>query len=97
MTVMTAHARLRIDERGISPVDIETVLTWGRELPVGGGARSVTLSRHAAAELAAEGTPRSQINALRRMAVVVAADGDVMTALWMWRSKRSRRYRRGIR
>jgi hypothetical protein len=97
MRGLTAHAQLRMAERGISAADIETILTWGSEVPVGSGAWGVTLSRRAAFELAAEGARPSHVDALRRMAVVVAADGDVMTVMRMWRSEQSRRYRRGIR
>ncbi len=97
MTKMTTHAQLRAQGRGISPADIEAVLAWGCEVPVGGGAWGVTLSRRTAAEMAAEGAPRAWIDTLQRVAVVVAQDDAVVTVMRMGRPDRARRYRRGVK
>lgn len=94
---MTAHAQLRMQGRGISVADIETVLAWGNKVPVGGGAWGVTLSRRTAAEMVAEGVPRAWIDTLRRVAVVVAEDDAVVTVMRMGRPDRARRYRRGTK
>lgn len=94
--VMSRHAERRAQQRGISRDEIEALVSWGRPVPVGGGASSYTLTRAMAAGLAAEGVPAAAIERLPLRVVVVAGDGRVVTVAVLRRSGRGqRRYRHG--
>ena len=96
--VLTGHAQVRMAGRGISVRKIEAVLAWGRDVPVGSGASSITLPRDAAAEMVREGFSPKFVDTLRRVAVVVGGGEVVVTAMLLSNSNRSRRrYLRGGR
>lgn len=63
------------------------------EVPVGAGCVSVTLTKAAAEEARADGYPPALIDHLRRRAMVVAGNGDLVTLLFP-HGRRGRRYRR---
>ena len=94
----TKHGLARAQQRGIKPDLIETLLGWGDEVPVGGGAVSIALGSTGAEELLAEGVLPARVDRLRDLAVVVSRDGDIVTCMVLRKSGRGkRRYRHGLK
>lgn len=94
----TKHLERRLRQRGVKDKTYSTILEWADvEAPVGGGDVSLTLSKDAIEELAAEGVPVARRDKLKRLAVVVTTDGVVKTCMVIRKSGRNRRrYRRGV-
>lgn len=92
----TRHQERRLRQRGVDNETFAMIVEWAdREVPVGGGAVSLTMSRGAINEMAVEGVRVPSCDKLSRLAVVVSSDGTVKTVLVMRKSGRSaRRYRR---
>ena len=91
---LSAHGRARARHRGTTPRMVATLAALADQaVPVGRGCVSVTLSRGAAEEAQAEGCPPALLDRLRRRAMVIADNGDLVTLLIPHR-RRGRRYRR---
>ncbi|MCG7354509.1 hypothetical protein ACX4M5_10640 [Roseomonas mucosa] len=91
---LSAHGRARARHRGTTQSMMAALAALADlDVPVGGGCVSVTLSRTAAEEAQAEGCPPALLDRLRRRAMVVADNGDLVTLLIPHR-RRGRRYRR---
>jgi hypothetical protein len=91
------HLRKRCQQRGVPKRDLNILLDWAdRVVPVGGGRVVITLTRQAAILLLAKGTAASLIDRARKRALVVNADGDVITVV-VPSGRRGRRYRRDAR
>ena len=77
---LSRHAALRSQQRGIPPRAIEALLDFGTEHHDHHGAVVLLLDRAATARLTrSEGIRGSDLDALRGLYAVVAADGQVRT------------------
>jgi hypothetical protein len=89
------HLHMRCQQRGVSRGDLEALLDAADHLvPVGRGCMAMTLSRHAAAALQADGVAVAVLDRARRRAVVIDDDGAPVTVLVPSR-RHGRRYRNG--
>lgn len=89
------HLRTRCQQRGVPRRDLQALLDGADHLvPVGRNCVAMTLSRHGAAALQAEGTAVADLDRVRRRAVVVDGDGTPITLLIPSR-RRGRPYRHG--
>jgi hypothetical protein len=92
----TSHARDRCRSRGIAPRLINAILTHADiESPVGSGCECLMLSRRRLCELRDGTLSASDRERLANVAVIVAGDGAIITAMHLDRL-RSRRYRHGF-
>ena len=90
---VTKHASRRLQQRGIPGTRLERHIQFAdRVVPVGDGSICLTVSREGLADLAAEGVNRQELERLRRLAVVIAADEAVRTVMHL-HARRGRRYR----
>jgi Domain of unknown function (DUF4258) len=88
--IVSRHARARMQQRGIVHSAIDYLLEFGREHHDHHGAVVVILDRAATERIARSGMARgNQLDALRGLYAVVAADGCVRTV-----GHRTRRLRR---
>ncbi|MCZ6623143.1 MAG: hypothetical protein O7B35_02715 [Deltaproteobacteria bacterium] len=91
---LSHHATKHCRERSIPDHAVDLVLAhadiW---CPVGGGATSECISKSIAAELIAEGHAPDDVARAARIAVVVNANGHVITALRPKPGIRGHRYR----
>jgi hypothetical protein len=91
---LSAHGRTRARQRGMTLRMMAAMAALAdHAVPVGGGCVSLTLSRAAAEEARAEGFAPALLDHLRRRAMVVADNGELVTLLIPDR-QRGRRYRR---
>lgn len=94
-TDLSKHATIRCRNRGIPDRILSLVLAHADKLsPVGGGATSERISKSMAAALIADGHVPDDIGRATRLAVVVNADGRVITVIRPKSGGRGRRYRR---
>lgn len=92
---LSAHGRTRCRQRGTNHRLLEVVRDWADlEVPVGGGARALSVSDAAAAEMRAEGCPSDLVERAKRRTLVQHA-GLVVTVI-AGRERRGRHYRRRI-
>jgi hypothetical protein len=92
---LSAHAKRRIQQRGIPVAVLELVLAeHDRCTPVGDGCSSIWLSRQEADRLRTR-YPNQLVDAATRHAVISNKDGQLVTVLKIARGKRGRWYRRG--
>ena len=78
--VVSRHARARMQQRGIARSAVECLLDFGREHHDHRGAVVSMLDRAALPRMARTGAVRrEQVDALRGLYAVVAADGSVCT------------------
>ena len=92
----TSHARDRCRSRGIAPRLVDAILAHADiENPVGSGCECLMLSRRRLCELRDGTLSASDRERLANVAVIVAGDGAIITAMHLDRL-RSRRYRHGI-
>jgi hypothetical protein len=74
--------------------DLELLFDEGdRDVPVGDGRVSITLTRRAAAALRAEGIAAAVLDRARRRAIIIDQNGNAITIVIPSR-RRGRRYRR---
>ena len=93
--ILNRHLGTRRQQRGITKQEFNALLDAAdRLVSVGHGCVAMTLSRHAAAALQAEGTAVGSLERVRRRAVVIAGDGTPITVL-IPTGRRGRRYRHG--
>lgn len=86
------HAAARIRQRGIRTGALDLVLRLGdRDRPVGGGCTAVSISRRRLGALRAGGWPPHLLDQAKRLTVVEADDGAVVTVLHR-RGRAGRRY-----
>ncbi|WP_431855328.1 hypothetical protein [Azospirillum sp.] len=79
---VTKHASRRLQQRGVPGPRLERHIEFAdRVVPVGDGSVCLTVSREGLAELVAAGVNRQELERLRRLAVVIAADGAVRTVM----------------
>ncbi len=80
MGLLTAHARARMQQRGISAATLETLLAYGREIHVDGGRDLVFFDKRARARLA-KANPAALAEAERicNSYAILGADGMVIT------------------
>lgn len=78
---MTAHARARMQQRGIAPEALEHLLAFGREAHDHRGAVLVYFDKAARRRLAREAgdEARSLLPRLRRLYAVLSGQGEVVT------------------
>jgi hypothetical protein len=78
---MTAHARARMQQRGIAPDALEHLLAFGREAHDHRGAVLVYFDKAARRRLAREAgeEARSLLPRVRRLYAVLSAHGEVVT------------------
>lgn len=80
--VCSQHARLRMCQRSISKEELELVLRHGESVrDVGDGCLEVSISRRQWAELRLSGLSASRLDSLKRIVVVIASDGTIVTAM----------------
>ena len=92
-----SHLRKRCQQRGTRTDVINVLLSRGdRVVAVGGGRKSITLTRREAARLRAEGFAAGVLDRARRRAVVLDENGDAITVVIPC-GRRGRHYRRGVR
>lgn len=94
---LTNHASMRMQQRGIRHQDVAAVFVHGDQTKaVGGSAVAISLTRHAAAELAADGHFPSGVAARLTKLTLIADEekGTVITVLWR-HGQNGRRYTRG--
>jgi hypothetical protein len=88
------HLRERCQQRGVRKHDLGLLLEEAdREVPVGDGRVSLTLTRRAAAMLRAEGVVTAVVERTRRRALIIDRDGNAITIVVPSR-RRGRHYRR---
>jgi hypothetical protein len=94
---MTAHARIRCQQRGTPNRLLATLLDHhDRAVPVGRGCWALSLTRNAMSELRARGLHADLVRRLARRVVVEGEDGSVVTLLAAT-GRAGRRYRRVLR
>jgi hypothetical protein len=90
------HVRRRCQQRGVRKHDL-MLLHWAdRVVPVGGGRWAITLTRREAAVLRTRGIPAGVVDRIRKRALVVDTDGDMITVVVPSR-RRGLHYRRDAR
>ena len=90
---ITGHAKLRCQQRGISPSTIRLLLQHGDVItPVGGGRRAITVSRLERAAMANEGVCPQTLDRIRKLCLIEEGQRiiTVMVAT-------QRRYRHGVK
>jgi Domain of unknown function (DUF4258) len=65
-SILTPHARARMQQRGIRPEMLEALLDYGREVHVAGGRDLVFFDKRALARLAKAGFSGGQTEQLRK-------------------------------
>jgi hypothetical protein len=94
---MVRHLRKRCQQRGTRTDVINLLLSRGdRIVAVGGGRKSITLTRREAGRLRAEGFAAGVLDRVRKRAVVIDENGDAITVV-IPSGRRGRHYRRGVR
>ena len=79
-SILTSHARTRMQQRGIRPEMVEALLDYGREVHVAGGRDLVFFDKRARARLAKAGLVRdAQTDRLCKSYAVLSSDGLVLT------------------
>lgn len=79
-SILTLHARARMQQRGIRPEMLEALLDYGREVHVAGGGEVVFFDKRARARLAKAGLVRdAQADRLCKSYAVLSSDGIVIT------------------
>ncbi len=90
---LSGHARTRCQQRGITRPALELLMDEADHfVPVGSGCVALTLSRAKRRTLRQRGIGATDIDRAARQAIVVGADGGVITVLYPDGS-RGRRYR----
>lgn len=80
---LSAHAKRRCVQRSIAPAWIERVIEFGVGRPVGGGCTSYALDKKGWRRFCAHyGRSASHFSGLRKLYVVEAGDGTIVTAAW---------------
>jgi hypothetical protein len=80
MDFLTPHARARMQQRGIRPEMLDTLLDFGREVHVPGGRDIVFFDKRARARLANTGlVSGAQAERLCKSYAVLSSDGIVIT------------------
>jgi hypothetical protein len=80
VSILTPHARARMQQRGIRPEIVQVLLDFGREVHVPGGRDLVFFDKRARARLAKAGLARGpQAERLCKSYAVLSADGVVIT------------------
>jgi hypothetical protein len=93
---LTRHAELRMRQRGFTLDMVKTVISASdRAKSVGNGRTALTLTRHALADMRADGIPAAVIDSARRCVIIVAEDETVVTVAKNLDGRRGRPYRRG--
>jgi hypothetical protein len=83
MFPMSDHAQRRAKDRSIPQAIIDAILDFGESRSAGQGAESYQLSRKGWKRFAAYlGHEAKHFERYRKVYVVVAPDGDVITACW---------------
>ena len=79
-SILTPHARTRMQQRGIRPEMLEALLDYGREVHVAGGRDLIFFDKRARARLAKAGLVRdAQADRLCKSYAVLSSDGLVLT------------------
>jgi DNA-binding TFAR19-related protein (PDSD5 family) len=79
-SILTPHARARMQQRGIRPEMLEALLDYGREVHVAGGRDLVFFDKRARARLAKAGLVRDvQADRLCKSYAVLSSEGIVIT------------------
>ena len=79
-SLLTPHARARLQQRGIRPEMLEALLDYGREVHLAGGRDLVFFDKRARARLAKAGLVRNaQADRLCNSYAVLGSDGIVIT------------------
>ena len=81
MELVTQHAAVRMQQRGIDPEILHCLLTWGREQHDHRGARIVYFDKHARSQLE-RGFGREKYKALQphlSTYAVISGDGNIVT------------------
>jgi hypothetical protein len=79
-SLLTPHARTRMQQRGIRPQMLEALLDYGREVQVAGGRNLVFFDKRARSRLAeARGVRDAQTDRLCKSYAVLGSDGIVIT------------------
>ena len=80
MDLLTAHARARMQQRGIRPKMLEALLDYGREVHVPGGRDLVFFDKRARTRLAKAGIVRdAEADRLCRSYALLGSNGVVIT------------------
>ena len=80
MTVsLSAHARVRMQQRGVSPEALEILLELGEVAPASGGRQIVFLERAHREELGRRGKRIRERDRLKRLYAVTDQHGTVVT------------------
>jgi hypothetical protein len=91
------HLRRRCQQRGVRKHDLNILRDWAdRVVSVGGGRVAITLTRRAATVLLAQGYASGLIERARKRALVLNADGEMITVV-IPAGRRGRHYRRDAR
>ena len=87
------HARIRCQQRGITRSALDLLMDEADNVvPIGSGCLALTLSREKRRTLRQRGMGAGEIDRAARQAIVIGADGGVITVLYPDGS-RGRRYR----
>ena len=85
-SILTPHARVRMQQRGIRPEMLDALLDFGREVHVPGGRDLVFFDKQARARLAKAGIVRdAQADRLYKSYAVLNSDGTVITVGYRYR------------
>ena len=78
---LSRHARVRMQQRGISRRALDRLLDWGSETHDGQGGTVIHFDKPARkrAGLALPGCRRPELDCLRRLYAVLSSEGDVVT------------------
>ncbi len=94
---LTKHAAGRANQRGVTHAAIGRLwLLADREVPVAASLSARSLSKSAIAEAIADGFSPSEVDRVRRLALVVSGDGAVVTVASI-HGRKGRHYQRRMR
>jgi hypothetical protein len=80
---LSKHARQRMKDRSIPPSIVEALLDFGERSPVGAGAETCYFTKKSWRRFAAYlGLEARYFERYRSVYVIVANDGEVITACW---------------
>ena len=74
------HARVRLQQRGISPAALDRLLAYGSEIHDHHGAVTVFFDKAARRRLERDAGTRKEIARLLRLYAVLGGDGEIVTA-----------------
>jgi hypothetical protein len=96
MQLLSHHAGVRANQRGVTGALLEALLTWADvEAPAQGGCTLVRFSRERLADRSLRAHLGAAADRVASLAAIIGETGEVVTVLHAHSGRAGRRYRRG--